>query len=1449
MHIGITVSFKHSVFSSGASQTSLALAELFSYLGDTCTLIHGSDEQWWNDVKSLQGNWPCIQEKDVVAGQFDRILEVTLCPSLRRLAPCIWIVRKTPLFLDMEACVVPFPLEKRDLTGIAETWVQEELATPDDIQYLELITRKPVRKVPFLWSAIAIEAYRKETKPPIWQQTAKPGTFTIHVCETNTSSSSSCLIPLCIYREGLSSHELRIHNADGLKDSEYFRKNLWDNLTGDLPLSDTCFVGRQRIVDLPMQPNTLILAHSRFTTVRPYHLDALWCGIPLVHNASLLNCLGADVERGYYANNDISAGCQASERVIAQWITQEGLFRLRKSILERFGILSTSQKRWKDALSMPMAVPLAVPVALHKRLRIGFSDMWENFNPSYNFFTLLLASTFPNYSIEVSSTPDVLIFGPFGSAWKTYTCPKIHYTGENTPPIKEAVLNLGFERRTEPGYIRLPLWVLEIDWFSADPVKIQNPVPIPFDGIPVSKRDKFCAFVVSNPCQPVRNNAFHTLCKYKEVDSAGRLYNTLGSDLFAGAGGGGGERAKVEFLRQYRFCLAYENAASPGYVTEKLFHAKAAGCVPIYWGAPDVELDFDMGGVIDARGKSDEELVSLVRRVEEDPVLWETMAKTPLLNEKRKEETFELLSKVAHAIVDCVAAPVPAPAQAEGKPLPQAFLGNTVFVTGCSSKFVDTLIRYWIPPILAQKKASANVHMHVYLLHDVTEEERKAISAFPVTLFDLPKETVFPDCWNPQHFLWKLWLLRETCQTVTSGYPVVYLDVGVYLCRWPKNYLARVKEEGICLLEDTIHDNRHMCSKEFCKEMNLSETELTDIQIWAGCIPFLAGHPAATRLFDEAWVLGQNRTLIVGEKWTGVDAENRPYGHRHDQSILSVLTKRHGLARHPLGEVYCQVSLRHTFLLGLSLYVHRGFFIVNDPIAMGVHGTWIINLDRRPDRMERFPKVFREKAIRFPAVDGRSLSLTPEIVTLFAESKNIAWRKGVMGCALSHIALWKKLLADKEDIETYLILEDDAVLRPQCIPFLNHMHDKKLFPADWDILYLGGILPPNRDGFQTVIEPVNECVARVKKNTLFSAEPTRNFHFCAYSYIIRRSGAKKLLDLIKERGCWAPADHLLCNSVDDLNIYFTTPLMAGCYQDDDPRYVESEFNVFGKEAYDSDLRNEERFTEQEIASVCRREKSPVFFHTIDGLFEQEWLEDLLGKRIVDIRTEIPIVLYQRPHCEKLKEMLRSWPAFTLLHLSDEGGIDPIDIYDWPSCKGVVRNYVRANLPEKVVTIPLGYHWASAGGKTRDLAWSFIGAEYGGRNDKLQAFKGIQPNMCVLLKEWNSPDKRGKEEVVDTLQRSLCVPCPGGVNAETFRFYEALEAGAVPIVVEEGSAFLSYVKQWIPLATSPDWPTAARVAHGLIQRPDLYREYRKSLLQGWVAMKQWARMTARKTLSV
>jgi GR25 family glycosyltransferase involved in LPS biosynthesis len=557
-------------------------------------------------------------------------------------------------------------------------------------------------------------------------------------------------------------------------------------------------------------------------------------------------------------------------------------------------------------------------------------------------------------------------------------------------------------------------------------------------------------------------------------------------------------------------------------------------------------------------------------------------------------------------------------------------------------------------------------------------------------------------------------------------------------------------------------------------------------------------------------------------------------------------------------------SVRHTFLSGRSLYVHRGFFVVNDPIAPGVDTTWIINLDRRPDRLAR---TMMKKALRFPAIDGQTLKLTPDLVRMFSTSSSISWRKGVMACALSHISLWMKLVADKPDIQSYLILEDDAVLAPECIPLLTHINDHKLLPADCDVLYLGGILPPNKERFPFAVERVNDCIGRVKENTLFSETPSRYFHFCAYSYILRRSGAEKLCAMLKERGCWAPADHLLCNSHQELNLYCTTPLVAGCYQDTDPRYAVSNFNVFGKEEYDSDLRNEDVFIQEEVlastapgtfsleralgaAEAPKPKKYPLVFHDITGLFEKQWLEDLLGKSLDTIETNVPIVLYQRPYCNQLREELRTWPAFTLLHLSDEGGVDPIDLYSWPACKGVVRNYVRKDLPKlaHVVTIPLGYHWTSTRVQHRDLLWSFIGAEYGGRKDYLRNFKAIEPNKCVFQPGWNSPTKCDKEEYTDSLQRSLCVPCPGGANYETFRIYEALEAGAVPLLVEEyGSAeFLQYIKQWIPLATSPDWPTAARVLHGLTQKPDLFKEYRKSILLGWASMKQWA-STQAKTL--
>lgn len=59
---------------------------------------------------------------------------------------------------------------------------------------------------------------------------------------------------------------------------------------------------------------------------------------------------------------------------------------------------------------------------------------------------------------------------------------------------------------------------------------------------------------------------------------------------------------KAQVLKHYRFCLCYENTYNvSGYVTEKIFDCFAAGVVPIYWGASNIETYIPKECFIDRR--------------------------------------------------------------------------------------------------------------------------------------------------------------------------------------------------------------------------------------------------------------------------------------------------------------------------------------------------------------------------------------------------------------------------------------------------------------------------------------------------------------------------------------------------------------------------------------------------------------------------------------------------------------------------------------------------------------------------------------------------------------------------------------------------------------------------------------------------------------------------------
>lgn len=1614
MRVGITAHFQFSVFSGGGTATVFAVAELMKNIGHDVTLLNVNDRQeWWDDLKNLKEQFPAVNVCDVKE-PFDLVLEVgnTLNDKETRERcgkQCIWVIRKPTLLGDIESSIFPISLGKRNLEGLTAVWALDQEVTRDELQYLETLTRVPVLTVPYVWSPTPIVLHKKETNLPQWiqvtvslaQQTQTLPPWSIHICETNNSATSSSTLPLVTLRElkrqkTFQFNKYKLHNAAQIENSQFFKQNVFshcqiEDLSGSI-------LGRQRIADWSVDPMSCILGHMRFRRIRPYLLEALWLGIPLIHNAPALMNLTSDYDRYTYTDNNINEAVVAFHTLQKDLQEGKGMFQpnalpqLQQKILELYSPISVKViEGWRQAfarLPQPVeqvvAVPLPpVPVAVAtppvatppvgKSMTVLFTDMWDGFNPSYNMFMLILHEgskelnprpVVQGYSLETLPNdikPNLILFGPFGETWKDEKwngIPKAHFTGENTMPIQapDVFLSMGYPHAdfVDEKYIRLPLWMLEIDWFGVDSEKIVNPKPLSLDRCTnvypeeIAEKKKFCAFVVTNPCNPVRNDAFHWLSKYKRVDSAGRLFNNIGDAIFAGLGGGGGELKKHEFLKQYKFCLAYENSSSQGYTTEKLLHAKVAGCIPIYWGDPKVERDFDTKGFIDARNiKTQEELIAAIKRIDENPSLYLQMFATPALDDYKRDLVRRTLGQIAFQLLkhgydtslqqDQVPKFLGAKTSQEAVELRIAREGplvekvktvdsavtnvkkNPIVLTMASQRFLPSLFTQ-LSGISQQKRVMGEMDCIVWLSKDVSAEaEAKMKESFSFVKFHhLPEETSiegFPDYWDPQHFAWKLWLLNWIQQQEDAiGRLVLYMDAGVFLSRWPVQWLQQVEQEGICLLEDPRQKNREWCHETFCRRLEVTETEKEKQQLWAGCLSFVVGSPLASELIRKAYEWSKVREVIVGPKWEGM-RDGKPYGHRHDQSILSILSQRLGIKRYPMDNLYCDHSLRRTFQTGKALYVHRGSFHVSKPFAKEINEAYVINLDRRKDRMEKLYKncpELEERLQRVSAFEGRTLKLTSALARLF-RPHDFLWKKAILGCALSHLNLWWQLAHEKPDIQNYLILEDDVKFQAGWEEKWNAA--SAYIPEDYDVIYLGGILPPNRQAFEAVKEKVNSYFSKVAPNRIFGQNPeNRYFHWCNYSYILSRKGAMKILESLVERdGYYTSADHMVCNRIDKLNHYFLDPLVTGCYQDEDPKYQTSAFNNFNRvDGFDSDLwNNDDRFTEAEYGPLLKqteadqvnipqaledaRCKGPVVSNptiklsppvltpppraphrvfvvleehkfNIEKVYEREWMQELLGKdipfRVLTLADGIelpekPIVVVQKPMIEQYTKLFEEWETekfpYYVLHLSDEFGTDPLDFYNFSQCLGIVRMYPRSDIPEeakrKTLVIPLGYHWTMREGsedplnKTprlpfRNTKWSFYGTGWQNRKEQLESLNTVQPNSLLLVDTWESPQKLTHNQYIARLLDTIFVPCPGGNNMETFRLYEALECGCIPLYVkhEGDDLYVKTLQEELGLLPVKSWIEAKLLMEHLLQEKGLLETYRNTLLTQWKVWK-------------
>lgn len=1460
MRIGITVDMWHSMFSAGHPNSCIAVCEAMQVGGHEIVFIKKDDKLWWDDVLTMGNNYTVESVDDI--SNLDLLIEVAFHPSSLQRAQMakrvVWYCRKPALFTDMESTVFACRVEGRNLEGVSEIWLADLYNGQDDIEYLKtLYPSTRISMVPWLWSPTIVEAHRKEKNSPVWPQVIEhslEAEWSLHIMETNASNTSSCTLPLLMI-SGIK--KIAVHNTEILSKAKFFNENIVSNCS--LP-ETVLFVGRQRVIDWSHEPKSLIVSHSRFIPLKQANLEAIWVGIPLVHNNEALGELGCGLEDMYYNANSIEGAKKVLNKFLDSSTKDNYMYKLdtltelRKRILYKFSPEANASK-WLDLIGDKVEVKV-VP---KKRYTVLFTDMWVDFNPEHNMFTLALQDFLKDYEVvgtSVSGSHDVHIFGPFGSEWLSIdsSVPKVHFTGENTGPIEHpsVKLNIGY-RNLKENYLRMPLWMFEIDLFGADLSKIRNPLPLPVESctlVNLEKRSKFCAFIVSNPKNTIRNNAFQILSTYKQVASAGRLYNNMGSEIFAGLGGGGGELKKHKFLKDYKFCLCYENEQGEGYVTEKILHAKASGCIPIYWGSSDVVKDFDPRGFIHITDPS--ELVAKVKEINEDNEKWLQMVSIPALTQEKISEVKSVFEQMCEKIVSPT---------------------DMLLVTSCSLKFVPSLER-WVENISKHRETLRNLRARVFLASDVPDSLVPKRDFISYVRFPTETPANFPDFWQSQHFAWKLWILKEiSCDPFLKGSTVFYMDCGSVIVRWPSFWVERARVDKMCFLEDQGQQNSSWCHKEFCKALEVTGEELNSNQIIAGLIMFRPGEPVVIDFFTEALRLGSIRHIIVGEKWSGMK-DGKPFGHRHDQSILSILVKRRSVSRIKLDLVYNHVSARATFYGGQYIYVHRGDYKTHVPLVEGIDDAYVINLDRRQDRLKSFTEhhpYFRGKVRRHRAVDGLSLELTPKLCTLL-KPNDFFWKKAVSGCALSHLKLWTMLYNDSPEIQSYLIMEDDARLKSEWSA--EWIKIQARIPVDWECVYLGGVLPPNKEGFKKVLEPTEiPGLSRIAFNTFFGQSvPSRQFHFCAYAYVLSRRGVKRIMDSILEHnGIWTSADHVLFNSLNKENVFVLNPLVAAASQDDDPNYVNSDFNDFSRiDKFDSDLwNNDERFASYEINRGERvplnireavddayngkpLENKKMEFVCLDSsglksLYEISWLEFLFQQEIqvkivskgADLSSYKNLVLVViRPHwTEQLEWLSTIKRPYKVLHMSDEHQTDPI-FYDLPQITAVLRFYPRSNLDTRVLTIPLGYHWSyNFPLKTvsdRKYKWSFHGTDWMSRSEQMKPLLGIEPNRVEFYKEWNSNSQLLKGDYLDLLSDSIFVPCPRGNNVETFRIYEALERGCIPVFTELPPILGD---SGIPFLRTDSWIQVAELIEHLIKNHEQLHHYQISLASGWMQYKE------------
>ncbi len=292
---------------------------------------------------------------------------------------------------------------------------------------------------------------------------------------------------------------------------------------------------------------------------------------------------------------------------------------------------------------------------------IRFFNFWEQDNPDmwlYRFIQSRRILEGNEKHICFYST-----FGPRSYIKRTKGDANIFFTGENLKTgrhhqlysdhfLNEPCINLalGFEYFEDSRYLRFPLWLM----YMFDPASDEDAIIKKCQDLrhPLHTRhQKFACMISRVDVLGIRQAICEQLTSIKRVDCAGKVMHNC-DDLWKVY-----SDDKSRFISEYKFNICPENSNCAGYVTEKVFQAIDAGCIPIYWGSfnnPEPEVLNPEAIVFWEKDGDNAKSIDLVAGLEASPDKYEDFIHQPRLKEGAEDfilERFRSLEERIRALL------------------------------------------------------------------------------------------------------------------------------------------------------------------------------------------------------------------------------------------------------------------------------------------------------------------------------------------------------------------------------------------------------------------------------------------------------------------------------------------------------------------------------------------------------------------------------------------------------------------------------------------------------------------------------------------------------------------------------------------------------------------------------------------------------------------------------